>query len=193
MDLEHMMSQAGGILRTSAARDVGFPKDVFYNFVKKHNLEKVANGIYISPDIWTDEMYLMQLRFPKTVYSYETALYLHDMSEMEPVPLTVTVPAKYNTSALIEIAKVYYVKPAWYNIGICECMSPDGFPLRVYDRERTVCDIIRKQKYMDSAVFNYALNQYVRSKEKNYTRLMKYAKGFRMENRIRTVMGVLLQ
>jgi len=107
------------------------------------------------------------------------------------MPLTVTVPAKYNTGSLLERARVYYVKDAWYHISICEVPSPDGFLLKVYDKERTVCDIIRKQNDMDNSAFNYALRQYVKSKDKDYTKLMKYAKVFRFEKRIHTVMGVL--
>lgn len=192
MDLKRLMDQSNGILRTSEALDAGFSKESFYNFVKEQHLEKTGRGIYIAPDTWTDEMYLLQNRFPKAVFSHDTALYLHDMSEMEPIPLTVTVPANYNTAALLEQAKVFYVKNAWYDIGVCEVPSPDGFPVKVYDKERTVCDIIRKQHDMDSAAFNYALRQYVRCKDKDYAKLLKYAKIFRMENRIRTVMGVLL-
>lgn len=191
-DLKNMMEQSNGILKTSEAMDAGFSKFAFYDFVKKSHLEKIAQGIYAMPDVWIDEMYLLQSRFPKVIFSHDTALYLHDMSEMEPMPLTVTVPANYNTAALLEQAKVFYVKNTWYDIGVCEVSSPDGFPVRAYDRERTVCDIIRKQNDMDSAVFNYALRQYVRNKDKDYVKLMRYAKIFRMESRIRTVMGVLL-
>ena len=45
---------------------------------------------------------------------------------------------------------------------------------------------------MDPAVFNYALNTYVKSGEKDYLRLMKYAKELRIEEKLRMIMGVIL-
>ncbi len=38
------------------------------------NLERVAHGIYITPDAWEDKMMIYQLRKNKMIYSHETAL-----------------------------------------------------------------------------------------------------------------------
>ena len=70
-------------------------------------------------------------------------------------------------------------------------LSPGGYPVSVYDMERTVCDIIRKRSEMDVSAFNYALTEYVKRKEKNLNRLMEYAKAMRLEKKIRETMGVL--
>lgn len=190
--LDKLKEHTGGILRTADAMEAGISKDQFYRYIHAENMEKISQGVYLDADAWEDEMYLLQLRFPRIIYSHESALYLHDMAEREPMPLTVTVPSKYNAPALLKKAKVYYVKNDWYLTGICNRTSPDGNVLRVYDKERTVCDIIRKRREIDVSVFNYALNQYVKGKDKDYVRLMKYAKLFHMEKQLRTVMGVLL-
>jgi len=191
MTLEQVVNRADGILKTSEALRAGFSKTQVYDFIGKNDFQKVSQGIYLAQNAWADEMYLLQLRFPKAVFSYETALYLHDLSEMEPMPLSVTVPAKYNATGLAEKAKVYYVKAEWYEVGVCEVSSQDGHPLKTYNKERTICDIIRKRSSMDVAAFNYALNRYVKCKDKDYARLMKYAQAFRMEEKLRAVMGVL--
>lgn len=191
MTLEQVVNQSNGVLKTAEALRAGASKEQVYAYIKANNFEKIAQGIYLAQDAWADEMYLLQLRFPKAVFSHEAALYLHDLAEREPVPLSVTVPAKYNATGMTDKAKVYYVKPEWYAIGVCEVQSPYGNPLKVYDKERTICDIIRKRADMDAAAFNYAVNRYVKSKDKDYALLMQYAKTFRMEKKLRTVMGVL--
>ena len=100
--IEKLLAENNGILKTADVVAAGISKETFYKYAKSAGLEKAAHGIYLSPSAWADEMYLLQAQIPKAIYSHETALYLHDLAEMEPVPLTVTVPAKYNSQTLAE-------------------------------------------------------------------------------------------
>ncbi len=190
--LEKMLADNQGILKTADVVAAGISKETFYQYVKCAELEKAAHGIYVSPAAWVDEMYLLQVQIPKAVYSHEAALYLHDLAEKEPMPLTVTVPAKYNSPALAEKgARVVYVKKEWHMMGVCQMRSPGGYTIHVYDMERTICDIVRKRSEMDIAVFNYALKEYMKRRDKNLGRLMEYASTMRLEKKIRETMGVL--
>lgn len=190
--IEKMLAENSGVLKTSEVVAAGISKEYFYQYVKRAGLEKVAHGIFISPGAWPDEMYLLQAQIPQVVYSHETALYLHGLEEREPVPLTVTVEGKYNSQTLARKGvHVIYVKKEWYELGLCDMISPGGHKIVAYDMERTICDIIRKRSEMDAAVFNYALIEYMRCKEKNLSRLMVYAEKMRLEKRIREIMGVL--
>lgn len=191
--LKKMLNDNHGVLRTADVVAAGIPKDYLYKFVKEADLEKAAHGIFISTDTFIDEMYLLQLQFPKAIFSHDTALYLHDLAEMEPMPLTVTVPHKYRSVALIEKGvEICYTKPEWHEIGICAATSPAGFPIQIYDMERTICDVIRRRNHMDVSAFNYAVRQYIRSNDKNLLRLLQYAKELKMERQLRDVIGVLL-
>ena len=190
--IEKLLADHNGIGKTADIVAAGISKETFYKYVKETELEKVAHGIYLSPDVWADEMYLLQAQIPKAVYSHETALYLHDLAEMEPTPLTVTVPSKYNSSTLAEKGvKIVYIKKEWYALGVCRMPSPAGHLINVYDMERTICDIIRRRSEMDIYAFNYALTRYMKHKEKNLSRLMAYAEAMRLEKKIRETMGVL--
>ncbi len=190
--IEKLLAENNGILKTADVVAAGISKETFYKYVKDTGLERAAHGIYLSPAAWADELYLLQAQIPKAVYSHETALYLHDLAEMEPTPLVVTVPAKYNSPTLTEKGvKVVYVKKEWHTLGICQMLSPTGHSIALYDMERTICDIIRKRSDMDIAVFNYALTKYMKRKDKDLNRLMEYAKTMRLEKKIREIMGVL--
>ena len=167
-------------------------KDHFYKYVKQKGFEKFAHGIYVSPDTLTDEKYLIQAQFPKAVYSHDAALYLHDLAEYEPIPLTVTVPASYNSGGLVRKGiRVYYVQPEWYALGVMQMPSADGHMLKVYDLERTICDIVRRYDAMDISVFNYAAREYMRRSDKNLVKLGLYASKMHMEKKLRDKMGVL--
>jgi predicted transcriptional regulator of viral defense system len=191
--LTNMLSSNDGVITTSEALQAGIPKSTFYRFVDSNGLEKQSHGVYASKDAFPDEFALLQMRFPKAIFSHNTALYLHDMSEREPSPLSVTVPSNYNASAIkAQGLKVFYVKPQWYDLGICKVATPEGNKVLAYDRERTICDIVRRRSAVDVTEFNYALKTYATSKTKNLARLSDYAKEMHIESHVWDVLGVLL-
>ncbi len=69
----------------------GVPKPVFYQYIRQNNLEQAAHGIYVSRDEWVDEMYLLHLRCAQAVFSHESALFFHDLTDREPSPYSVSV------------------------------------------------------------------------------------------------------
>lgn len=190
--IEKLLAENNGILKTADVVTAGISKETFYKYVKDAGLEKAAHGIYLSPDCLTDEMYLLQAQFPKAVYSHEAALYLHGLAEKEPIPFSVTVPASYNSGGLVKKGvKTYYVKKEWYDIGICEAQTPGGHFVKTYDMERTICDILRKRQNMDIAVFNYAVKEYMKRKDKRISVLGRYAVALHIEKQINETIGVL--
>lgn len=190
--IEKLIAENNGILKTADVVAAGISKETFYKYVKYAGLEKAAHGIYLSPDCLTDELYLLQVQFPKAVYSHEAALYLHDLAEKEPIPFSVTVPASYNSGGLIKKGvKAYYVKKEWYDMGICEIQTPGGHFVKAYDMERTICDILRKRQNMDISVFNYAVKEYMKRKDKRISVLSRYAVALHIEKQMRETMGVL--
>lgn len=191
--LDDVLAESEGVVTLSDAKANGIPKDAFYRYVDEMDLEKCGRGIYLSKNAFPDELALLQARFPKVVFSHDTALFLHGLSEREPISLSVSVGSNYNSLSLRDQdVHIYYVKPEWYKMGICKVKTPEGNFVRAYDKERTICDMIRKRAATDITEFNYAMKTYVRSKNKNLSRLSKYASAMNMESRIWDAIGVLL-
>lgn len=191
--LQKALDGNGGVLVVSSAIAEGVPRNAIYDFVKKRELEKASPGIFMDTNEIPDELYLLQARYPKVVFSHDTSLYLHDMSEREPYPISLTVESGYHSDTLSSSGvRIFYVKPEWYGIGIVEVESPGGHTIRIYDKERTVCDIIRRKAAMDPAAYGYALRRYASAKDKDLIRLGRYAKTMSMEGRVQQAMEVLL-
>ncbi|HIW76853.1 MULTISPECIES: type IV toxin-antitoxin system AbiEi family antitoxin domain-containing protein [Gordonibacter] len=191
--IEDILRGNGGVLVASEVIEQGVPRNAVYQFVKDRGLEKVSPGIFLDENEFPDELYLLQARYPKVVYSHNTALYLHDMAERESVPITLTVDSGYNVGSLADSgARIFYVKPEWYGIGVCDMESPGGHAVRVYDRERTLIDIIRRKAALDPAAYAYALKRYAASREKNPARLGHYAQKMGVEAQVQRAMEVLL-
>ena len=88
--LDQLMERQDGMLRTGQALAAGISKPVFYQFVQSRGLEQAAHGIYLSKDAWVDAMYLLHLRCPQAVFSHETALFFHDLTDREPLAYSIT-------------------------------------------------------------------------------------------------------
>ena len=71
-------------------------------------------------------------------------------------------------------------------------ISPQGGLIRLYDRERCICDMIRDRKNTDPQVFSQAVKGYFSSKEYDMIRLMEYAGHFHLEEKIQEYMEILL-
>lgn len=191
--LDALAAADGGVLTTAAAVKAGISKTALAAFVSKNRYERVSLGVYLSPDAWRDETYLLQLRCPQVVFSHDTALFFHDLTDREPPRITVTAKTGYNPKHLTsQGVKVFTVKRELYEIGLSAAVTAFGHQVRVYDMERTICDILRSRSAMETQVFQDALKQYARRKEKNLQNLMEYAKPFRVEKLVRQYMGVLL-
>ena len=57
--------------------------------------------------------------------------------------------------------------------------------------ERTICDIIRDRNKIDSQIFNTALKEYIKRKDKNLNLLYKYAKEFNILKILKMYLEVL--
>lgn len=188
-----MLHANNGYLLTSDVIEADISKAYLAEYVKENNLERVAHGVYISDEVWEDEMFITALKHKKIVYSHETALMLHGLMEREVVSYSVTVPRGYNSRTLREKGyRVYTQQPDLYHIGITSVQNDFGNIVPVYDMERTICDIIKKKKQLDIQIFQTALKEYVLKKNKNVHNLMRYAKQLNAEEQVRNYIEVLL-
>lgn len=191
--LNSILEANAGIITSAEAQEAGATRPAFSDYVRRRGLEKTSRGVYLDPDVFPDEMALLQKRFPKAAFSHESALYLHDLTDREPVPISVTVESSYNASPLkAQGVRIYYTKPEWYEMGLAEVETPSGAKVRAYDKERTICDLIRKRTAFDPAVFRQAIRDYARSRDKNLARLSDYARAMNIESRVYEVMEVAL-
>lgn len=191
--MNDLLEHNKGILQTSQALDAGISKQAFYGYVKAYRLERICHGIYASQDAWIDTAYILHLRCSQAVFSHDSALFFHDLTDREPIRFSLTVKSGYNPSKLqADGFRVFTVKEALYDIGRTEGKTPFGHAVPIYDMERTICDLLRSRSRMETQEVQTALREYVRRKEKDLHRLMRYAPIFGVEKLLRQYLEVLL-
>ena len=191
--LDRLIEDGNGYLQTADVLRNGVSKQTLARYVQSHEMKRVVQGVYAADDAWQDGYYLLYLRNRRIVFSHESALYLHGMMDREPSATTVTVPEGYNSSHIAkQRVRVIHVKTPWYGMGVTMVRTAFGHEVPAYDRERTLCDIIRNKKRMEIQTFRTAMWEYMSGKGKNLGNLMRYAAELGVEDEIRTYTEVML-
>lgn len=191
--LDKLLENGNGYLTAADTANAGISRTYLYEYVKRNNLERVAAGVYKSADTWLDELYIIHLRNKNVIFSHETALYFHHLSDGEPMEINITVPRGYNAAHLRkQDCRIYTVRNDWFDLGKTELETNFGNKAFVYNKERTICDIIRYKETMEIQSFQTALKEYMHSRDKNLHNLIKYAKIMGIDEKIRLYTEVML-
>ena len=192
-ELQSVLKQNGGIVTTAQANEAGVSNERMRLLVQSGDLERVTTGVYVLPDEFADKMYIAQLRRSKIIYSHETALFLHELTDRDPISYMVTVPTGYNPTRLREDGfTVFTIKRELHEIGVTKLTTMFGNSVVVYDLERTICDCLRSRNDLDIAVVTDAIKGYAKRKDKNLNKLMQMAETFQVTKLLRSYMEVLL-
>ena len=117
------------MVTTSQILELGFSKQLLNKYVKAGLLERIRQGVYILPDAVHDDMYTLMLRSESIIFSHESALFLHGLSDRTPFIHTITMPSNKTIPGSIKDECVcFYIKPELHKLGLTETATT--FPTR---------------------------------------------------------------
>lgn len=190
--LMKLSDENNGYLFTAEVLSHKISKTYLAKFIKENEYERVAHGIYAAPDIWPDELYLLQKMNPRIIFSGETALYIHGLTDREYGRIEVTVPQGYNA---VHLRKrkicVRSLREELYDLGKSTLESLYGNPVIVYDKERVICDTVIDRKKMDVQVFQTAMKEYMSDSERSLPVLVRYAEKLGVRDEVMKYVEVL--
>ena len=85
---------------------------------------------------------------------------------------------------------IYYSKTR-YDIGIEYIKTKNG-NFKVYDMEKTICDLLFYRNKIEKEIIKEILNNYVKRNDKDINKLTNYAKQLRVYEILKTYFEVLL-
>ncbi len=194
-EIEKIFADHDGMMRTAELSE----SRVYYSDVQKligdGYIEKIRYGYYqwIDPNN-SSEVIVVNRLFPDGIFCMNTALFYHGYSDRNPLEWHIAVSKDSGKSRFktnYPFVKPYYVEPSLLEIGLT-AGEIDGNSVRIYDKERTICDCMRYARKMDKEIFNKAVRSYVVDTQKNIPHLMYYAKQLRVTKRVRDLIGVWL-
>lgn len=159
-------------------------------------IEKIKRGYYhwVGDADGEQEIKIINRLFPDAVLCMETALFYYQYSDRNPAEWNISIDknvSRGRTNIDYPFVKAYRVEPELVTLG--ETTGKIDFvDVRIYDRDRTICDVLRNMNRMDKEIFNKAVQGYVKDTRKNVPNLMEYAKILRVQKRVRELIGVWL-
>lgn len=191
--LRKIATQNGGIIDNKTAAEYGISRAMLSKLCIDKKIERLIRGQYIFSDDIQDELLSLSLRSAHIIFSHETALFLHGISDRTPFEHAITSPSgKVPSAAIANECKVYYIKPELFELGKTGLKTPAGNFVPAYDLERTICDIVRSRNKVGTETFLAALKAYAAMPKKDLNRLNAYAKEMKITTILRQYLEVLL-
>ncbi|MDE7188253.1 MAG: type IV toxin-antitoxin system AbiEi family antitoxin domain-containing protein [Lachnospiraceae bacterium] len=194
-NLKLIFVKHGGIMRTAELKEAGYYYKKIQKLLDSGEIEQVRRGYYqySGEDSFSDISSIIAL-FPDGVICMESALDYYGYTDRTPSAWHLAVDYKSTRTRFYidyPIVKPHFIRSDRYPVGIVNGKI-DGKPVKVYDRERTICDLLLHRNKVDGEVFNAAIRRYINDPKKMEARLMKYAKVLHVEKKVREVLGVWL-
>lgn len=171
--------------------------DIHYRHInkllKKGTVIRLKRGLYQWIEgMENDEIEILFKLLPESILSMESALHYYGYTDRTPDHWTISVNRNINKNKLKIVyppIKPYYVNPSLLELGLTEGKI-NQIAVRVYNKERTICDILRYVNKMDREIVNKAIQAYIKDPQKNVSLLLDYGKKFKISKRIQTWLGV---
>lgn len=185
----------GGMMRTAQLAE----EKIFYpqreKLIADGYVEKIRRGYYqwMNPDDFSEVGTVIRL-FPDAILCMDTALRYYGYSDRTPGEWHLAVSKDSGKSRFkidYPFVKPYYVEPALLELGLTTG-TMDGHAIRIYDKDRLICDCLRYRNKMDREIFNKAIQKYIADPEKSIPKLMVYADPLRVKKLAKDLIGVWL-
>lgn len=192
---KEIFDRYGGMMRTSQLTD----EKVYYQqreqLLTSGVIEKVRRGYYqwVNPDDFSEVGTVSRL-FPDGIFCMDTALRYYGYSDRTPGQWHLAVSKDSGKSRFridYPFVKPFFLEPAVLELGLTKG-NMDGHDVRIYDKDRVICDCLRYRNKMDKEIFNKAIQNYINDPEKSIPKLLEYAEPLRVKRIAKELIGVWL-
>jgi len=181
----------GGILKTSELNALGLRSRQIKRFLEDGELSKIKQGYYeLADEVIPEEIVIARL-FPDAVIFLESALLHYNYTDRIPTAWQIAVDRDSEKSQYdIEypLIEPYYQDPKFLNVGV-STFEIQGVEVRIFDRDRTLCDIMRYEKKLEKEVVTNAVMRYIKDPKMNVRRLFEYAEVLNITNKVQSQIG----
>jgi predicted transcriptional regulator of viral defense system len=194
-EVKRISEENHGIIKTSDITSRGIHNRVLEKLVNEGQLVKLKRGIYQ----WVEEGELEDLEIlvrliPDAVIFLHSALFYHGYTDRTPDCFHIAVDRNCNKRKLkfdYPQIKPYFMKKEYLGIGIKEVLINE-IKVKIFDKERTICDVLRYSNKIDKEVVNKAIQSYVNDRSKDINKLIDYSKKLNIYKKVQIYIGMWL-
>ncbi|GGH61517.1 transcriptional regulator [Paenibacillus silvae] len=192
----HVLAEHHGIARTKDFIKAGVSPYHIKKLEFIGEIERIKQGLYRQSGLiqeMPDEMVEVTKLIPKGVICLLSALSYYELTTYNPWEYQIAIHRSSKKPKLPDYPpiKIIYLADAQYNIGIDE-VDINGSVVRIYDREKTICDMVRYREKLGMDLMKEGLRNYLKSSNKNITKLVSYADKLRIQTVLQKYLEVLI-
>ena len=185
----------GGLVRFKQLQEEKVLYRQLQKLIEQGYVEKVRYGYYqwVNHDDLSEVGTVTRL-FPDAILCMDTALRHYGYSDRTPAEWHLAVSKDSGRSRFnidYPFVKPYYFEPYIHELGLT-ASEIDGCRVRIYDKDRLICDCLRYRNKMDREIFNKAIQNYIADATKNIPNLLVYASALRVKTAVKELIGVWL-
>lgn len=181
-----------GLLNFNQVKQLGLSYYTLNLMLANAEIYSDERGLYSLPSFYVDEWFSIQHRFPKGIFSLDSALWLHGLSLTVPFQPTLSFPYGTNTKNIKQNNILPIVLRSYYDIGIEQLERQPKQSIFVYSRERTLAECLRPIYKMDIQLISTAFQIYFKSGQHNLDELYYYGKLFKVTRKLQSYIEVLM-
>lgn len=191
--LERMMETGDGSISRKEAIAEGIPPAAFARYVSSKNLVRISRGVYAKNET-IDELFQLQRRYPRIVYSGMTALYLLGLTDRIPDSIEFTIPKgcrvrkeSIGPNVICHIENNVEL----FDLGNVSAETMFGNSVTCFSKEKMVVEMIRKRDDYDSELFLKAVKTFLKGKDKDMDFLFRYARMRKVEEKVYRILEAM--
>lgn len=190
-----LFQKNNGLLKAVDLYSAGATRKDVLKALESGDINRIKHGYYqLANTNEPNEAVLIVKLFPEAILCMDTALFHYEYSDRTPLDWHFAVSRNISKSRLnLKYPPIipYYIDDKYLNIGIVKT-EIDGVQIKIYDRERVICDCLKYKNKMDSEMFGKSLQAYLGDSQKNIKNLAIYAKQLRVYKKAQDLIGVWL-
>ncbi len=198
MDVEFIKSKFiknSGILKTSELSKFNVSSRNIKKLISDGVIEKIRFGYYRLVDNEDEsEIGVISRLFPDSVICMCSALFYYGYSDRTPLQWDICINKnafKKRFDIDYPLIKPYFVTSDKLSYGVTN-VNIDGCLVKIFDRDRLICECLKSESKMDNEVFNKAIHNYISDPQKNIDNLIKYCEKRKATKKMQNILGVWL-
>ena len=190
-----LVEENGGLVKTSEIEALGVDYRRILAFVDEGYLIRVKSGYYTTKYFeCSEEQWILKLFGEDGILTMESAMYAYGYLTDRPYKWSIAINKNTSKSRFnidYPIVEPFYTEPEVMELGVTEVDFAGG-KIKIYTKERLICDFLKYQEKVDREDFKKAVWAYIMDENKDVAKLMEYAKERKVLKKVQSMIGVWL-
>lgn len=192
IEIQSHFTKNNGVLTTKMLKEFGISQYQIKKLLEQEIIERIKRGNYTLYDLDINEKITVQRIIPKGVFCLLSAAEIYEYTTNVPSSYHIAIRSNQRPSLpSYPQTSLFYWSKSQFELGLNE-MKVDESYIRVYDKEKTVCDFIKFRNKNEMSVVKEVIKSYLKDPKRNIPKLVNYSEKLRIRKVLKNYLEILL-